>query len=151
MQSRFSIVLGLLLLGAGCGGSTDDNRVSVSGEVRLDDQPLTDGVITFLPSDGKGPSASAKIVGGEYETKINPGPKNVSIQATQSQTVFSDSTTREDSHGGGGAETRGDSHGGGNASAPKQLIPAKYNTNTELTYEVKPDGNDDVNFDLKSK
>ncbi len=139
MVLRFSVLIGLLLLGAGCGGGTDSNRVSVSGQVTLDEQPLANGVITFLPSDGKGPSASAKIENGEYETEIDPGPKNVSIQATEAAAEPTDSAAR------------GDSHGGGGSASPKQLIPAKYNTNTELKYEVQASGNDDVNFDLNSK
>jgi hypothetical protein len=75
--------LGLLALAAlvpGCGS----NAGSVSGEVTYDGQPVGDGMISFLPADGKGPAAGGTIAGGQYTVEnLTPGPKVVQIEAVK--------------------------------------------------------------------
>jgi hypothetical protein len=75
--------LGLLALAAlvpGCGS----NAGSVSGEVTYEGQPVGDGMISFLPADGKGPAAGGSIAGGLYAVEnLTPGPKVVKIEAVR--------------------------------------------------------------------
>jgi hypothetical protein len=52
---------------SGCGSSS-----TVSGEVRYDGQPVQDGMITFLPADGKGPSVGGPITHGRYTVAGSP-------------------------------------------------------------------------------
>jgi hypothetical protein len=53
----------------------------------------------------------------------------------------------------GGAQTKPKEVGGTRKEfqVAKELIPAKYNTNTELKAEIKKGGNKDLNFVLESK
>lgn len=80
--SRFTIPWACCLIAVlvGC-SSRNDNGVTVRGNVTLDGKPLESGIITFLPIDGKGRSASATIVDGKYVTLVAPGEKKVSILA----------------------------------------------------------------------
>jgi len=61
----------LLVLATGCGGWSAD-RATVSGKVTLNNEPVTDGTITFQAAEG--PSAGARIVNGEYTTLAGNGP-----------------------------------------------------------------------------
>lgn len=65
--------VGLLLtcgLLAGCGGGAED-RLNFSGKATFEGQPIVYGTVTFLPDEGaghKGPTGTATIVNGEYDT-----------------------------------------------------------------------------------
>ncbi|MCA9267326.1 MAG: hypothetical protein KDA41_02595 [Planctomycetales bacterium] len=75
-RTLIAAALGLALGAAvGCGP-----RTSVSGRVTYNGQPVANGAITFLPADGQGPSAGAKISGGAYKVdRLEPGDKIVQI------------------------------------------------------------------------
>src|SRR5690349_18217501 len=72
-------VMSLLFIGfVGC----SDGRVEISGQVTMAGKPLERGTISFLPLDGKGNSAGAKIEDGTYQSKdVLPGKKRVEITA----------------------------------------------------------------------
>lgn len=126
---------GLFLFAAtvGCGGPSDDATVPIAGNVTLDGTPLPDGVITLLPSDGKGPTAGAPIKEGRYETRAEPGPKSVTIVAQRPAA---------------GGKAPADPHAG---PATEQYIPAKYNSKTTLTADVPDAGSETLDFQLESK
>ena len=63
---------------AGCGRS--DGLTEISGTVSYDGQPVKKGTITFLPADGKGPTAATLIADGKYSVKVAPGKKLVKIE-----------------------------------------------------------------------
>jgi hypothetical protein len=70
----------LVFLAPGCGGST----ASLSGEVTYNGEPVGDGFVTFLPADGKGPSAAGPIEGGHFAVEnLTPGLKVVEIKAVK--------------------------------------------------------------------
>jgi hypothetical protein len=70
----------LAFVAAGCGGGA----ASVSGNVSFNDEPVGHGFITFLPADGKGPSAAGPIEGGHFALdNLTPGPKVVKIEAVK--------------------------------------------------------------------
>jgi hypothetical protein len=127
-------------LAAGCSGSDDLPREVVSGTVTLDGQPLDDGVIQFTPAGGSGQvSGGTQIQGGKYSISrdqgLVPGSYNVAINAaTKSE------RTKPAQVGAGKA-----------AELPKELIPAKYNSATELKAEVKKGGPNAFTFTLQSK
>lgn len=108
----------LLTLVIGCSG---DGLSAVSGTVTLDDRPIDNGTIEFLPADGKGPTAAAIIEGGRYQVRVAPGPKEVRIA---------------------GYRKTGERHlDPGDPSSPmidvqEQIVPARYNTASELQCEV---------------
>ncbi len=64
-----------LLAAAGCGSSAH-----LSGNVSYDGQPVENGTITFVPADGRGPTAGALITQGRYRARdLSPGSKVVQI------------------------------------------------------------------------
>lgn len=71
-----TILLSLAL--SGCSGSS---LVEVTGEVMLDDKPVEQGIISFWPQDGAGPTAQAVIQQGKYKAEVAPGAKKVGVEA----------------------------------------------------------------------
>src|SRR4051812_2388316 len=67
-----------LALAAGC---SDGSKATVSGKVTLDGEPLKEGLIKFLPADGKSQNADAPIKDGQYMATMPPGEKRVEISA----------------------------------------------------------------------
>lgn len=88
-----ALVLGLAAavgLLAGCGGPTD-GRVSVTGTVTFDGQPLQEGMITFVGSNGVA-AAQGRIQNGSYSLRpsanvegIDPGDYRVIVQSWEVQ------------------------------------------------------------------
>ena len=76
-----TMLLVMVLVAAGC---SENSAARVSGEVTLDDQPLENGAISFVPADGKGPSSEGVIVGGRYTVEVTPGSKRVEIRGFKS-------------------------------------------------------------------
>ena len=73
-----------LLVPLGCSGT--DGRVSVSGKVTLDGNPLEDGSISFRPAPGTSANSSGgRITAGSYElpaeSGLKPGKYLVSVVA----------------------------------------------------------------------
>lgn len=62
----------------GCGEKS--NRVTVSGNVTLDGEPIEIGTIRFVDKSGLVPSAAGPIENGKYSVQIEPGEKKVMIQ-----------------------------------------------------------------------
>ena len=132
-MKRTALVYCLLFaaLAAGCSG---DGLNAISGTVTLDGRPIENGTIEFLPADGQGPTAAAVIEGGQYEVRVAPGAKEVRIV---------------------GYRKTGERHvAPGDPSSPmidiqEQIVPAKYNANSELRCEIGTGGRQD--FALKSE
>src|SRR5260370_25444591 len=53
----------VVLLVTGCG----DGRVRVSGTVVFEGKPVEQGIISFEPTDGVGPTTGGSIPGGKYD------------------------------------------------------------------------------------
>ena len=106
----------------GCGGS---GMTKVEGTVTIDGNPLGNGAIAFEAVDGKGPVAGATIVNGKYVTYVPPGVKSVRITGFEV-------TGQEPMYQG-----RPD---GPKRDIVKDVVPAKYNTNSELSFTVDSSG-----------
>ena len=78
------------------------------------------GTITFLPADGKGPTAAAPIADGKYSVKVAPDEKLVKIEGYKVDwpAPLQPLTIREWS------------------IDQEQILPARYNTKSELTREI---------------
>jgi hypothetical protein len=50
----------------GCGGDS----ASISGSVTYDGKPVTRGVISIAPADGRGKGEGAKILNGKYAIEL---------------------------------------------------------------------------------
>ncbi|OWK43776.1 hypothetical protein [Fimbriiglobus ruber] len=127
-----AIALGLCLavMLGGCGGQP---KAQVAGTVTLDGKPLQDGVISFYPEAGVGPSAGTGIKDGKYTMETPVAKMKVVINATEvigkrKKYDTPDSPVTED---------------------VRELLPAEYNTKSKLTATLQP-GPNTVDFDLKS-
>jgi hypothetical protein len=132
-----SAVLAAFLLAAviGCGKS---NRLEVAGRVTLDGQPVDGGTINFMPADGKaGPAAWSQLHGGQYSIPAKTGP---AVGVNRVEIYWPRKTGRK------------------RPTTPPmpaldeylEAIPARYNSKSELTTELKP-GRNQTDFALKSK
>jgi hypothetical protein len=127
-------------LAAGCGGGGAAKLAPVSGRVTLDDKPLPNASVTFVPEhmdpDKDPPPSSVGVTGpdGRYTLALNTegkaagavvGKHKVMIILVPGETP----------------DTKPTFH--------KQL-PIRYHRNTELRCDVPEGGRDDANFNLKS-
>jgi hypothetical protein len=113
---------------AGC--ASGDGAADVVGEVTLDGRPLADGVIHFFPTSGESRTESAFIRDGKFEKRVPIGKHRVEISSVQARPV----RPGQDA----------DSATGG------EIVPAKYNTKTELHAQVNKRQNL-LRFELQSK
>src|SRR5262249_1402868 len=113
-------LLAALLALAACGGGS--RMGEVSGTVTVDGKtPAAGSSISFVPADGKAPSAGALIQDGKYRAKVPLGTAKVEIRVPR--------PARNPQGAVAGPGPGGD--------RVEESLPAKYNDNTELTYEVK--------------
>lgn len=139
--NRRAFALGSLLCFSafiGCGGPATD-RVPVAGEVTLDGQPLERGSIEFHPEGEEGTVTGGVIREGTFEIPAVQGakPGNYSVR------IFAS---------GSGVEVDPDQPPGPEAEGQvaEELIPAKFNTETELSEEIGEQGAVDLRFELTS-
>ena len=128
---------------AGCSGSRDElPREPVSGTVMMDGRPLAEGAIQFTPAAGSaGPAISytAPVENGQFSIPradgLVPGSYKVSISAVPVK-----------------RDTRIEATIGKKKATPfKELIPAKYNSQTILKEEIKRGGASDLKYEIQSK
>lgn len=114
---------------AGC--SNEPRLYPVSGSVSLDGQPVADGDIMFVSTDGvRGPDPG-KIKDGNYALKTTEGKKRVEISASKIRP--------------GGAR------GGGGEPVPEEYIPTRYNMESKLNADVQPNNKNRFDFTLEGK
>ncbi len=118
-----------LLLSTGCGPS-GPKTYQVSGSVTLDGEPIPEGYISFAPLMRGETPVAGKVEAGKYSVYATAGEKKVSIQA--SRFIGPENPIM-------------------GLRAKEQYIPERYNLATVLTETVDPDGENQFNFDLKSK
>jgi hypothetical protein len=123
-------VVGLFWLLSLAGCSKGPDLAQVTGAVTYKGQPLKEGTITFVPSDGR--AATGKIVDGKITevTSFEPGD---GVPIGSHKVVIQSIPSAEDMY-----------------APAKSAIPEKYSslTNSGLSAEIKP-GENTVNFDLQ--
>ena len=139
-----ALLLGSIMLPPmGCSPPVEDNlpREAISGTVTFDGGPLPKGTIQFRPAtQAEATAAGAMIDEGRFfiprAQGLVPGKYKVQIDS------------REDA---GAPLAEGELPGAFKVlkKKPAALIPARYNTRTELTAEVTSGGPNDFKFDLK--
>lgn len=131
----FTLVLSFIA--TGCGGAASDDTPelgTVSGTVTLDGSPVPKATVTFKPEAGGRPSSGTTDDQGYYELQYslnNNGavPGKHTVRITTATTITNEA--------------------GEDTDVPEK-IPAKYNSETELTEEVKPTSQT-IDFALKSE
>jgi len=125
----------LLIFVLGCSGGEDFSPElgTVTGVITLNEKPLANAVVTFLPQDTS--SKYAPVSGGltDAEGKYTLKFKNGSLGALPGSHSITISTDLE-----------------GTNIAKNEKVPAKYNKKTKLVKTVEL-GENTINFDLKSK
>jgi hypothetical protein len=122
------IALGLLAA-AGC--TTSTGKGVVEGTVTLDGQPLKSGLICFMPANGKSATADTTITDGRFSLEVPIGEKYVDIRAPK---VI-------------GQQKMYDTPNSPTGAITTELLPARYNVQSELTMTVKP-GKQTKDFEL---
>ncbi|MEX2170930.1 MAG: hypothetical protein WD851_16550 [Pirellulales bacterium] len=123
----------VLLVTLGCRGGDEIDRVMVSGNVSYNGQPVEKGQIRFIPTDGtQGPLTVDPIDDGYYTTE-NTGGVPVG-------------THRVEILGYDGEEYANAPTGPG-APPVRQLLPKKYNKESELKVTLQS-GQDEDNLDF---
>ncbi|NQV27836.1 MAG: hypothetical protein HQ518_26095 [Rhodopirellula sp.] len=132
-------LLGCLLFISGCGSEDPLGRVAVTGAVMLDDQPVNSGTIRFSPIEGNQHAtvAGAPITNGLYKIAqahgLASGTYKVFVSASQSESEPGDPMAP-----------------GYKEPVARELIPARYNTQTELTAEISTTAKKNIDFSLTS-
>ena len=107
--------------------------------MNFDGRPLPAGQITFIPMPGtKGPTAGATIKDGTFKIDSKGGTFEGKFRVEITSSRPSQRMTMN-------AET------GKAMNIPEQYIPLKYNTQSQLTAEVKKGEDNKFPFDLTSK
>lgn len=82
MRYRFIAILTagvLATVALGCNSSA----TTVTGQVTYEGKPVQKGAISFMPTDGQGPSCGGSIVNGRYTAQLSPGKKIVRVVETK--------------------------------------------------------------------
>jgi len=117
-------VLLLFVTALGC-GSNGPEKATVTGTVTFAGKPIEFGMIKFNPIEGtSGPFSSAAIKNGEYRIDnkggVPVGRHRVQIDGYRKAIVAPPGLPLEE-------------------APPDQYIPAKYNSASELTEEIRAD------------
>lgn len=136
---NFSVIAMSLLAFAisGCGPSGPEVG-KVSGVVTLDGKPLPEAFVFFRHADGGRISEAFTDESGKYTLNFSSDASGAMVGPNTVRISTFIEAVREDS----GAIVKG--------TNKKELVPKRYNKESELTAEVKS-GSNTFNFDLKSK
>jgi hypothetical protein len=127
-------------------GCSDGNAIApVSGVVTLDGKPLPDARISFQPAPTGEAAGKTELGMGSYATTDAEGRYTLHTADTDAagavvgthRVMISDMRTESDQDG-------------GVVRTPPPRFPPRYSDGS-LTFDVKPEGTDQANFELKSK
>ncbi len=129
---RVCAAAAVALAAAGC-GSGGGKLHKVTGKVTFEGEPVKEGRILFRAAGGDQRAYSGPITDGTYELTCEPGP--VRVEVTASRVIP-------------GKFKKGENGEPEPIPVAEMYIPARYNTSSTLTAEVKS-GSNDIPFDLK--
>lgn len=133
------------LLLVGCRPPQEKNVAPVSGTVRMDGKPLENVKVLFVPlernKNGKQEPVAFAVTDakGHYTLAHRGGGHGAAIG--RNQVWLSTRQTEKKKNAAGEIET---------VEVREELIPAKYNTATQLVVDVPAKGMKNANFELKS-
>jgi hypothetical protein len=117
---------------SGCSGGDKTGRMAISGKVLLKGEPVPTGSIEFVPHPGVNTTSGAVITNGRFSIPADKGlePGNYTVKISWIETP-----------------PPSDEPGGLPGKDPVEKIPAKYNTKSTLTTEIKT-GQPELEFKL---
>jgi hypothetical protein len=154
-RSAMSGILAVLMLGCGSG---DPLGVGVSGIVTYKGQPIKEGLISFIPLEGtNGPKAGANIDDGKFAIPrrgaLVPGKYRVEIRAFEDGGKETAKSTQQSQMFGRPLEQITTDPGAAEQlqklrMEKNNIIPARYNDNSELTKELPNEHQVTMDFEL---
>ncbi|MCC6493005.1 MAG: hypothetical protein IT424_08285 [Pirellulales bacterium] len=115
-------------------GCAEPTEGLVSGRVTVDGAAPASGSIAFFPADGRSGTAGAAIKDGQYAARVAPGVSKVEIRV--SKVV--------------GQKKLYDAPDSPVKPVLAELLPARYNDESELTIDVKL-GENEKDWELTTK
>lgn len=103
---------------SGC-GSRSDGRITIQGTVTLDDKPLSEGQVVFVPVDPVLGAAGGTIVSGSFAVTTYRGPHRVEVYSVKEQLRAGNEKDEQP------------------FMDLVNVIPARYGEKTTLTCDVK--------------
>lgn len=128
---RFCGGAALLVVGVLAGCSSEGEKGTVEGTVTYNSQPLEQGLIRFVPVDGRSQPADTPITGGKFTAMVPVGDFRVEITSPKvvgKMQMYPDAPA---------------------VDRIEEAIPAKYNVQSELKMTV-PKGKTEKSFDLST-
>lgn len=135
----------------GCGGMS---APTVTGTVTMDGQPLPNAQVTFTPTAGGQTAIGKTNSSGKYELyrrdeRGTPaGSYEVRVTTIQEPGTATSSDIASDSED-YLSQVAGDSSRGSTKPSTKETIPARYNTQTTLSFDVEG-GTNQIDLELTS-
>ena len=138
----------LVVVVSGCGAS--GLGVSVSGKASLDDRPIQDGTIQFVPIEGtQGPTAGGTIKNGTYNISRDGGPVPGKYRIEISSFIDVKEATPKELAGALFGRPASDLPAGAQVQTlRKNVVPPKFNETSELKAEVPNAASYEANFSL---
>jgi len=129
---RVLLMLGCVLwVGCTNGGPA---TYPATGTATFDGEPIPEGDIVFVSVDQSTPPAAGKITGGAFRVDVPAGAKKVEIRASRLEKL-----------------PEGQTGAMGETEMMVDYIPARYNTQTELSAEIKAGEKNEFTFTLTSE
>lgn len=114
-------------------GCASDNTAEVRGTVKYNGEPVEKAILTFMPTDPKLQAKGGYVLNGRYSTQVFIGENKVSISMSKqvgSKKLYPDDPKSPE------------------MPVTAEVLPPRYNEETELKIDVKP-GVNEKDFDLK--
>ena len=131
----YTLLLGAISVSQGCGSGGPD-IAKVEGTVTMDGKPLPRAFVVFIPQGGR-PAAAETDANGKYVLEFSGGRKG----AIPGKSRVEINTQRQ-------AEMNAD---GTMVPGVKESVPAKYNKQSTLEFDVQPGKTNIADFALESK
>lgn len=134
----------------GCSG---ENVGSVTGKVTMDGQPLPNAIVTFTPQAGGRTGTGKTDANGQYKLVFAGGEgatigmNKVSVTTAPETVAVTETSSDSEAYA---QQAMGGSASDYDTAKVTEPIPARYNKNTELTFEVKS-GSNVYDIELKSQ
>lgn len=134
-RAKFTTALFLMGIAlVGC-ASSGPEIAYVSGRVTMDGKPLSNATVVFIPDNGR-PAGATTDAEGQYVLNFAEGRKGA-IPGTNTIRIMTLRDADQDENG-------------KTIPGSPETVPAKYNADTTLSFNVEPKKRNVANFDLTS-